>query len=65
MNFVIYRDTRGQYRWRLKAQNGYIIADSAEGYVNKGDCQKGIDLVKSTNALTPVVDTTHSTFLGR
>lgn len=37
--FFIYRGrgTRNWY-WRLKAANNRIIADSGEGYVNKGDC---------------------------
>ena len=28
----VYRDTIGEWRWKLKATNGKIIADSAEGY---------------------------------
>lgn len=28
----IYRDRRGEYRWRFVAPNGNIIADSGEGY---------------------------------
>lgn len=52
MKFEIYKDHLKQYRWRLKASNGYIVADSSEGYVAKSDCQRGIDLVKSaSNAL--------------
>src|SRR5262249_23176662 len=31
--FEIYKDKSGQFRWRLKANNGKIIADSGEGYV--------------------------------
>jgi len=30
--FEIYRDRRKEWRWRLKAANGRIIADSGEGY---------------------------------
>jgi len=37
---------RGQYRWRLKASNGRIIADSGEGYINRADCVNGISLVR-------------------
>ncbi len=44
--FQIYRDSRGEYRWRLRAANGEIIADSNEGYIRKSDCEHGIDLVK-------------------
>jgi len=35
------------YRWRLISDNGRIIADSAEGYHNFGDCEHGIMLVKN------------------
>lgn len=34
----LYRDDAGEHRWRLVAANGEIIADSGEGYVNRGDC---------------------------
>jgi uncharacterized protein YegP (UPF0339 family) len=48
MTFVIYRDVRGEFRWRLFAANNRIIADSGEGYVNKLDCQNGISLVQGS-----------------
>jgi uncharacterized protein YegP (UPF0339 family) len=32
----VYQDEAGDYRWRLKSDNGEIIADSAEGYRHKG-----------------------------
>jgi uncharacterized protein YegP (UPF0339 family) len=35
MKFHIYQDKRGEWRWRLKARNGRIVADSGEGYVRK------------------------------
>ncbi len=51
MKFNIYKDKADEWRWRLVATNGKIVADSGEGYVNKADCLHGIDLVKSsTNA---------------
>ena len=46
MRFTIYLDTAGLWRWRLRASNGEIIADSAESYWNKNDCLHGIELVK-------------------
>jgi len=57
MQYVLYRDAAGYYRWRLFASNGKIIADSGEGYVNKSDCQHGIQLTKSSSN-APVVDQT-------
>ena len=37
----IYKDRRGKWRWRLKASNGNILADSGQGYVRKFECWKG------------------------
>lgn len=54
MYFELYTDTADQWRWRLKAANGRIVATSGEGYVNKADAVHGIDLVKGTNTSTPV-----------
>lgn len=28
----LYQDKKREWRWRLKAKNGKVIADSAEGY---------------------------------
>ena len=47
--FVKYRDRMFQWRWRLIAKNGKIIADSAEGYRNEADCDRGIALVKDSH----------------
>lgn len=56
MYFKLYKDTAGFWRWTFYAVNGRKIADSGEGYDNKVDCQSAIDLVKSTSALTPVME---------
>ena len=55
MQYQIYKDVGGFWRWRLKASNGKIIADSGEGYFNKSDCLHAIDLVKSSK-LAPVYE---------
>lgn len=43
--FEVYEDKSGEYRWRLKATNGEIIA-TGEGYTTKSACLNGIDSVK-------------------
>ena len=53
MYFQIYQDTSRQWRWRLRSGNHEIIAHG-ESYRNRADCLHAIDLVKSTNARTPV-----------
>ena len=44
--FELYEDKSGQYRFRLKARNGQVIAIS-EGYTSKGSCMDGIESVKN------------------
>lgn len=43
--FEIYKDKAGEFRFRLKARNGEIIAAS-EGYVKKDSCKNGIESVR-------------------
>lgn len=56
MYFVLYKDVAGYWRWTLYASNHKKVADSGEGYWNKTDAVHGIDLVKSTNSATPVIE---------
>jgi uncharacterized protein YegP (UPF0339 family) len=58
--FQIYQDRKGEYRWRLRARNGEIIADSNEGYSRKASCKHGIDLVKQQAASATVEDQAES-----
>lgn len=48
MHYEVYKDTAGEWRWRLRAANNKIIANSGEGYANRTDCLSAIDLVKSS-----------------
>ena len=43
--FEIYKDKRGEFRFRLKAGNGEIILAS-EGYKRKASCKNGIASVQ-------------------
>lgn len=43
--FEIYADKAGEFRFRLKATNGQVIATS-EGYKAKASCENGIESVK-------------------
>lgn len=43
--FEIYTDKAGEYRFRLKATNGQVIAVS-EGYTTKPSCENGVASVK-------------------
>ena len=52
--FEVYLDKAGQWRWRLRHQNGNIIATSGEGYNNKADCLAGIRSVIENAAEAPI-----------
>ncbi len=43
--FEVYQDKAGEYRFRLKARNGEVIATS-EGYASKAGCLNGVESVK-------------------
>ena len=43
--FEVYEDKSGEFRFRLKARNGEVIAAS-EGYVAKASCLNGIESVR-------------------
>ena len=43
--FEVYQDGEGEYRYRLKAKNGQIIAAS-EGYKELKSCLNGIESVR-------------------
>ena len=43
--FEIYKDKKGQFRWRLLANNNQVIA-SGEGYTSKAACKNGIESVR-------------------
>ena len=53
--FEIYSDKAGQFRFRLKAKNGQVIAVS-EGYTSKANCKNGIESVKKNSANSPVIE---------
>lgn len=42
----IYRDTRGQWRWRLRAANGRVVADSAEGYAERRGVDRAVEVLR-------------------
>jgi len=48
MTYYYYKDHKGERRWRLKASNGRIIADSGEGYSTEEECKKDIERVKDS-----------------
>ena len=54
MKFYVYRDAAEMWRWRLRAADHKIIADSAQGYTKKTECYHAISLVKAATNATVV-----------
>ncbi len=53
--FEIYKDSAGEFRFRLNAKNGENILAS-EGYKKKDSCLKGIESVKKNAETSEIVD---------
>ncbi len=45
MKFRIYQDLALGWRWRLRASNGRVMADSAESYTERNDCREALDTI--------------------
>ncbi len=45
--FELYEDSAGDYRWRLRHENGNVIADSGEGYASRQKARQGIESVRA------------------
>src|SRR5262245_45429973 len=52
--FEVYEDKAKEYRWRLKASNGQLVAASTSGYKGKSDCEKAIESIKKGAAKAEV-----------
>ena len=44
--FELYQSPNGEFRWRLRADNGNIIATGGEGYASKASAKAGIESVR-------------------
>ena len=56
LTFEIFKDARKEYRWRLRAGNGKVIAMADEGYTRKDACQHAIEIIKDGAAKAKVED---------
>ena len=45
MRIQKYTDIAGEWRWRIRAANGRILADSGEGYRSETHCNDAILLI--------------------
>lgn len=56
LHFETYPDHAGEYRWRLRAANGEVIADSAEGYTDEPECLRAIVRLRSYAPIAKMPD---------
>lgn len=47
LTFDVYKDARGEWRWRLVLGTGQAIASSAASYKRKRDCLAAIEIVRT------------------
>jgi uncharacterized protein YegP (UPF0339 family) len=45
--FEIYRDDHEELRWRLRTDDGRVIAESSAGYPDREACLEAIELVRT------------------
>lgn len=53
--FEVYTDKKGEFRFRLKAGNGEVIA-VGEGYSSKDACLNGIESIKKNAPDAEIVE---------
>jgi len=53
--FEVYQDSKKQFRFRLKAANGEIVA-TGEAYTTKRACMNGIASIKKNAPIAEVVE---------
>jgi uncharacterized protein YegP (UPF0339 family) len=46
MKFTIYKDSAGNYRWRLKSANGQTVASSGEAFASRANAVRAAENVR-------------------
>jgi uncharacterized protein YegP (UPF0339 family) len=54
--FELYKDKSGEFRFRLKDDEGTVLAISGKGYPEKTDCQKAIQAIQREAARARIDD---------
>jgi hypothetical protein len=45
--YVVYQDSKQEWRWTFYASNGEALAVSSEGYVAESDCRRAIQIIQN------------------
>ncbi len=53
--FEVYKDAKGEFRFRYKAANGQIVAQG-QGYSSKAACMNGIKSIQENASGADVVE---------
>lgn len=56
MRFVIYKDSGGNYRWRLVAGNGQTVAGSGQGFDSQANARRAAENVRDNAGSATVED---------
>ena len=48
LRFEIYKDAASEWRWRLKARNGEILAMASEGYITRQGAQRSVLIMQAS-----------------
>ncbi len=46
MGYEIYQDKAGQWRWRLRARNGQLVANGGEAFASKSNVIRSLESVR-------------------
>ena len=60
--FETFKDAAGEFRWRLKAGNGQVVAVPGEGYKTQQGCLDAIHRFQDEVRLAPVEELTAEAF---
>ena len=52
----LYTDLAGGHRWRLRATNGRVVADSGESYTRREDARDAAERLKDEAGTAIIVD---------
>ena len=56
VKFELYKDVKGEFRWRLIVSNGQIVATAGEGYKSKESAKAGIESVEKNAPVAEIED---------
>lgn len=56
--FEVYKDAKGEFRWRLLASNGQSIASGGEGFKSKTSVMDSIESVKKNAPVATIEEKT-------